>query len=232
MPVKHAVIGGTITDSEELQRGAHRDPPRQERSGGAKAPKSGSMVIRVALTLGGLVVLWGILSGQTPRFAKADSAAAMSGVAADDAKLIPDIGLWQVAGPPDSSSNFATWLRQYGVNPASKIEMDSKGFGSPSGSAYLLMTKKSSELKRAVWVDGGQVVYDNVDKIQGIARVPARATSHVSWKEGAAPPERPEGDGLLVIRDYTDPDGVRLFFVKNGKLVSGVPADLSNIELR
>ena len=84
---------------------------------------------------------------------------------------------------------------------------------------------------RVVWVVDHRVVYDVFGPMEGITRVPAGEMAHITWSESAAPTETAEGDGLMLVRDYA-PGGVTIIFLKNGKLYSGVPANLPNIELR
>ena len=51
-------------------------------------------------------------------------------------------------------------------------------------------------------------------------------------RERGTPAEAAEGDGLLVVRDYGDATTATVFFVNEGKLYSGIPADFHNVDLR
>ncbi|HEX4544999.1 MAG TPA: hypothetical protein VH110_01480 [Candidatus Acidoferrum sp.] len=196
--------------------------------------KSGHLVLKVALVIGAISSL-GLVVFRQPRAADpaaSDVAARTDGVSPADASVIPDIRNWTAAKPSELSLNFTEWLRGFGVEPASKIAMDSKGAGEPSGAAYLLLTDKTPGMKRVVWVADHQVVYDSVGKIQGIAKLSRESMSRISWSKSGTPVETAEGDGLLLIRDYTSPNGTTVFFIKNRKLCSGVPANITNLELR
>jgi hypothetical protein len=196
--------------------------------------KSGNLVLKVALAIGAISAL-GVAVFNQPHAAKpaaSDVAARTDGVSPADVSVIPDIRKWTAAKPSEFSPNFTEWLRGFGVDPASKIALDSKGIGDPSGAAYLLVTDKTPDIKRVVWVANHQVVYDSVGKIQGIAKLSKESMSRITWSESGTAVETAEGDGLLLIRDYTAPNGTTVFFVKNGKLCSGVPANVTNLDLK
>jgi hypothetical protein len=156
----------------------------------------------------------------------------IDGVSPADAPVIPDIKKWTAVQPSKLSATFIQWLRGSGAEPASKLTLDAHGSGVSSSAAYLLVTGSAPDIKRVVWVVDHHVIYDHVGKFQGIARVSKGGIAHIAWSESGTPVETAEGDGLLVIRDFTAPNGTTVFFVKDGKLLSGVPADVTNLDLR
>jgi len=149
-----------------------------------------------------------------------------------DAKVLPDSRNWTMVNSSGLSSSFAEWLRGYGAEPAGKIALDAAGTGEPDGAAYLFVTDKNPAVKRVVWVVNHQVVYDHVGEIQGFAKVTREGMSRIIWRESGRPVESTEGEGLLLVRDYTSPRGTTVFFLKNGKLRSGIPADITDLDLR
>lgn len=218
-------------DSGDSRRTPSECPSRR-REVRSSAGKGWSRARKVALLVGGLVGVWLLVSPQNPVTAGMRPLAWQNGVAAEDARLIPDAGRWAVIDPATLDSSFRYWLSGFGAQPNSRIKLDSRGSGEPTGVAYLLATAKAGDRKRVVWVADHQVVYDIVEKVQGIARVPASSLARMAWRAGSRPPETPEGDGLMIIRNYMEPNGIAVFFVQNGHIYSGVPEDLSNVELR
>jgi hypothetical protein len=196
--------------------------------------KKTSSIPRIAVVVGAILVTVALIFRQPQAAKRAVPAVTVSpeGVAPDDAKIIGNIKNWKLAKVSDFNLNFTNWLRGYGVSPASKIELDTKGTGASSGAAYLLVTEKTPGIKRVIWVVDHRAVYDTVGKIQGIAKIPREGMARITWDENGVPVETADGDGLLLIRDYTNANGATVFFVKNGKLCSGVPANIMNLEIR
>lgn len=223
---------GTLVDYTELRVQRRRFPPTPVEEP-AKRSSNVSLTLTIALVLGAIAIA-AILAGRLHHSTVVGSsvAARVDGLSPDHMSTIPDIRNWTIATPSDLSLNFTEWLRAFGIDPATKIDLDAHGNGEPSSTAYLLVTQKSPDLKRVVWVADHHVVFDAVEKMQGIARVPSTGMSRIQWSETATPVETPEGEGLMLIRDYSAPNGVTVYFLKNGNLCSGVPRTLPNVDLR
>jgi hypothetical protein len=201
------------------------EPIRHERS---------SWLLRAALVIGVIVAVGTVVSNQA-RLSKAEGAdpgVRPDGLSREEVNVIPDAKQWRVADPAEFSSDFTAWMQRSGASPASKIELAPDEKGLPSSVAYLFVTEKTPDVKRVVWVVDRQVLCDVVDKIEGIAKVPKQSMSRIAWSESSTPVETAEGDGLLVVRDYGDATTATVFFVNNGKLYSGIPADFHNVDLR
>ena len=193
-----------------------------------------SAIVKIAAASGAILIAASLVFRQ-PQAARRTTftvATGADGIDAIDRNAIANIKNWKPAKQSDLRQDFADWLRRYGVEPAGKMELDAKGAGVSSGAAYLLITDKAPGIKRTIWMVDHRAVYDSVGKIQGIAKIPKASMSRISWSDNGAPIERPEGDGLLVVRDYTSAYGTTVFFVKNGKLCSGIVADISGLQLR
>jgi len=196
---------------------------------------SRSWVLKFALAVGVLAAIVTIASERAPSglaVSESSESRKPEGISEPEMKIIPDARQWELADPLTFDLGFTAWMERFGVSPSSKIQINSDGVGQAFGTAYLLVTRKTPDVKRAVWVNAHEVVCDIVDKIEGIATVPKQNISRISWSESGAPAESPDGDGLLVVRDYSNPAGATVFFTRNGKLHSAVPADFHNVELR
>jgi len=196
---------------------------------------SRSWGLKFALAVGVLAAIATIASERTQSgLAVSGSVENMkpAGIPEAEMRIIPDARQWELDDPLTFDLGLTAWMERFGVSPTSKIELDKDGADHAFGTAYLLVTRKTPDVKRAVWVSDHEVVCDIVDKIEGIAKIPKQNISRISWSENGAPVESPDGDALLLIRDYSNPAGATVFFTSNRKLHSAVPADFHNVALR
>jgi hypothetical protein len=196
-------------------------------------PLSSSWVLKFALLVGAGAAVAAVLSNAAapPQVATTQTKAS-NGILPIDQRVIPDAGNWRTVSPSELRPQFIDWMEGFGVTPASKIDLDAREGGQAMGTAYLLATERTPELKRVVWVANHQVLFDVVDRIEGIAKVPRDSMPGIVWCEGSTPAEAAEGDGLLVVRDYEKPEGGTVFFFSHEKLYSAVPADFHNVPMK
>jgi hypothetical protein len=192
-----------------------------------------SWALKVALAAGVLAAIATIASERTPSetVSQHAEAAKPAGISEAEIKIIPDARQWELADPLTFDLGLTAWMERFGVAPSSKIQLADDGTGLSFGTAYLLVTRKTPDVKRAVWVIDGEVICDIVDKIAGIAKIPKQNIARISWSEGGVPMD-PDGDALLLIRDYSSPGGATVFYASNRKLHSAVPADFHNVALQ
>jgi hypothetical protein len=195
-------------------------------------PLSSSWVLKFALLVGAVAAVAAVLSNAAPTQVASTQTKTSNGILPIDRRVIPDAGNWRTVSPLELRGQFVDWMEGFGVTPASKIDLDARGDGQETGTAYLLATEKTPELKRVVWVANHQVLCDVVDRIEGIAKVPRDSMPAIVWSEGSTPPQAAEGDGLLVVRNYEKPEGGTVFFFSHEKLYSAVPADFHNVPLK
>jgi hypothetical protein len=193
-----------------------------------------SWALKIALAAGVLAAIATIAS-ETSTSGTVSSpveAAKPPGIPEAAMNVIPDARQWELADPLTFDLGLTSWMGRFGVVPSSKIELDTDGNGLSFGTAYLLITRKTPDVKRAVWVNDHEVICDIVDKIEGIAKIPKQNVSGINWGENGAPAVSTDGDALLIIRDYSNPAGATVYFTSDGKLHSANPADFHNVELR
>jgi hypothetical protein len=154
------------------------------------------------------------------------------GIDADDFKRIPGVRNWRLGTNEDMDAAFAAWIDPSGSTLHTRLSLDANGRHESTDNAYLLASDKSNTIRRVVWVADRHVVYDFVGTLIGIARVPRDEVQHMRWSESGTPQESPDGDGLLVVREYGNADGASIFFLHNGVLCSGIPANYRNLSLK
>lgn len=228
--IKYASVVDDIRPRPEQQPVSHGDEKK-----GAEYTQISPLIQAVLVIVIGAVLCMSVGVSPAPHAAgpaSSEVAVKTEEVPSADAKVLPDSRNWTMVNSSGLSSSFAEWLRGYGAEAAGKIALDAAGTGEPNGAAYLFATDKNPAVKRVVWVVNHQVVYDHVGEIQGIAKVSKEGMSRIAWRESGRPVENPDGEGLLLVRDYTSPHGTTVFFLKNGKLRSGIPEDITDLDLR
>lgn len=191
-----------------------------------------SWVLRAALTAG-VTICFAIIPFRNQKVEGASPAVQyVAGVDADDSQVIPGVRSWRLGTNEDLDAAFAAWIDPSGSALRTKLSLDANGKRESTDHAYLLVSDKSKTSKRVVWVANRRVVYDFVGPLIGIARVPRDQVQHMRWSEAGTPQEPPDGDGLLVVREYGNADGASIFFVHDGVLYSGIPADYRSLSLK
>ncbi|HEY1937331.1 MAG TPA: hypothetical protein VGJ33_05320 [Candidatus Angelobacter sp.] len=193
--------------------------PRQKRSWALQIAVAAGVLASVGITLSSNRKVEG--AGHQP----------VEEIAAVDSRVIPDVKNWRPVRDEELNLSFINWIDPAGTSGHSRLLLDAAGQNEFNDPAYLLATDKIQNTKRVVWIVDGHIVYDNVGALIGIARVSRDEMQHVRWSEAGSPQETPDGDGLLVLREYDSPTGTSIFFVHNGNLYSGIPADYRSISL-
>lgn len=199
----------------------------------AGIPREKAWVLRAVLAAGVL-----ICAAILPfRSGKAEGAGpvvppSIEGIDVGDSKIISNAGTWRLGKDEDMELSFVAWIDPQGQGGHTRFFMDAEGKHESNDKAYLLASEKSSNIKRVVWIADQRLVYDYVGPLVGIAKVPRDEVDHMRWSEAGTPQESPDGDGLLVVREYGSPNGVSIFFLHDGVLCSGMPADYRSLSLK
>ena len=190
-------------------------------------------MLKAALALGILVALSSVLSNQVHSSSSSETPAQenVAAIPPEDAAIIPESKPWSLFNTADFGPDYSLWMREAGSQPAAQVGVDLHGTGQPSGVAYLLVTSKTPDVKRVVCIVDHKVIYDVVDKIEGIARVPADQVVRAVATPGLTPEHSPEGEGLLVVRSYNNPATSSLLFIAGGTLHTFNPSDFRTIRL-
>jgi hypothetical protein len=154
------------------------------------------------------------------------------GLEAGDSKIIPDVKNWRLGRDEDLNTSFIAWIDPRGEGSHSRFSLAADGKHESDDNAYILTSDKNSNIKRVVWIAHQRLVYDYVGTLVGIVRIPRDEMEHMRWSEAGTPQELPDGDGLLVVREYGSPNGASIFFLHAGVLCSGVPADYRSLSLK
>jgi hypothetical protein len=190
-------------------------------------------VLRVALAVG-VVLSVTIIPFRSAHVEGASPVPTWSidGVEAGDSKIIPDARNWRLAREEDMDVSFVAWIDPHGAGALSNLPMDADGKHELNDKAYLLAAKKGNGINRVVWIADRRLAYDYVGPLMGIAKVPRDEMEHMRWSEAGTPQESPNGDGLLVVREYGTKNGASIFFLHAGVLCSGTPADYRSLSLK
>src|SRR5437868_6518161 len=99
----------------------------------------------------------------------------------------------------------------------------------PGDAAYLLIGAQGR--RRVVLLSQGLARYDaEFAFVGGIARLPKDNLTRVQW--AGNPPGPVDGDGLVIVRDGTQPNSALAIFLQQGRLVMGSPIRFDAIPLR
>ena len=199
----------------------------------AGIPREKSRVLRAALAAGVLIcaAILPFRSGKA-QGSGSEVPPSIEGIDAVDSKIISNTRTWRLGKDEDIELSFVTWMDPQGHGGHTRFFMDAEGKHESNHKAYLLASLKSSNIKRVVWVGNQRLVYDYVGPLIGIAKVPRDEMDHMRWSEAGTPKESPDGDGLLVVREYNSPNGASIFFLHDGVLCSGMPADYRSLSLK
>jgi len=184
----------------------------------------------LAASLSLTVIGWFLL--KQPTKADATSQPVLDGISSSDRPLIPNLNGWKIAAPSDLNTDFLSWLKDAGADPAAYVRTDSSGSGTLNGAAYFLKADTDSNTKRVVWIVDHRVLFDTILRADGITRIPKANIVRASWAEGKAPGSDLDGDGLLVVRDSSKPDAATVYYTSQGALHTAVPADYRQLSLR
>ncbi len=183
--------------------------------------------------LAGLLLSFALLVSARKAEQPADSPSvtseALAGVPSEDASKIHDSQGWRLMDSDDFDQHGEAWLRQQGQTAEGRI-VAPFGSNGTEGSAYLLKSRQEQSCRLVILV-GGDVRYDaTMPAIALAARIPRSALSRVEWR-GHELVNPPDGDGLLVVRNFGDPGSGMIFFVSGVQTIVRIPADYRTISL-
>ncbi|HEV8525418.1 MAG TPA: hypothetical protein VGQ71_13035 [Terriglobales bacterium] len=154
--------------------------------------------------------------------------AALAGVFAADAPLIPGVEQWRLARLEDFDPSAVSWLRASGLEASGRLVVDISGDGLERDVVYLLVRPDGT--RRLVLLIDGQNRYDAFYPFVGlIARVPRHSLERIKWVGNV--PDRIDGDGVLITRKADDMASGLVLFSSEKHISSGVPANYQNISL-
>ncbi len=151
-----------------------------------------------------------------------------AGMTVADASLIASAQKWIPVPPQSLDQDAVGWLRSNGIEPSSRIPADFSGNGNEDDVAYLLGAPDGR--RRVVILSKSRNAYDSTYSYIGIAaRVKKGVLSSITW--AGAPPDNPDGDGLLILRAPNDPSSGLIIFSKGDRTISAAPKDYRTIRL-
>lgn len=112
------------------------------------------------------------------------------------------------------------WLQENGVQPAGRIDGDFVGGDDGTDHAYLLINEEG--MRRVVVVVGGQAKFDETSPaLAAMAKVPSNTIREIKLEYGS--PASGNSDGILVVRDKSNPGSGLVISFNGGSLITAVP---------
>ncbi|MGZ4824736.1 MAG: hypothetical protein ACXVZT_08955 [Terriglobales bacterium] len=150
-----------------------------------------------------------------------------------ESALIPNLSNWRLLETSDSSLSAIAYLQQQGLQPEGHIAASFSGSGADS--AYVLVNTGAgagAQPMRVVLIVKQQVRFDaNMPHLDVAARIPKSRLAGIEWK-GRAPMGEPDGDGLLLVRNYADPASGMILYWSGVQLVTASPKDFHLVVLQ
>jgi hypothetical protein len=148
-----------------------------------------------------------------------------------DAALIPNLSSWRLLEPADCNVSALAYLQQQGLHPEGRITADFSGQGGDS--AYVFINNESGgQPVRVVMLVKQQVRFDaGMARLDVAARIPKSSIAGIEWKN-RAPLGGPDGDGLLLVRDYSDPGSATVLYWSGVRLMLASPKDFHMVALQ
>jgi hypothetical protein len=144
-----------------------------------------------------------------------------------DGEHVPRLDGWRLASSDDFSPAAAQFLEQHSLPANGKLKADFDGNGNPNDSAYLLIDGQGK--RRIVMLAGGIASYDSIYAVDLIAPVPKANLANIQWSTDK--PLESDGDGLLLVKDVTDPRSGLVLVLHNKQIDSAHPLDFTTINL-
>ncbi|MGE0405960.1 MAG: hypothetical protein AB7O65_06655 [Candidatus Korobacteraceae bacterium] len=146
-----------------------------------------------------------------------------------EAQSIPEASNWKLAAMNEFDPVGIYWMRSQGVEPEGRISLDFSGSGTSGDTTFVLVSEK---VHRVVVLAQHRNLFDSsFPELTAVARVPQSSVGAISWAGGAGPDEIP-GDGLLVVTGQGENASAMVLFVKDSRLLSFVPENYQQINLR
>jgi hypothetical protein len=192
-----------------------------------------SWLVRGAVAFGAIAAVVTVVAatqdfGKLPRIDAGQDATLPAGILPSDAQYMTKLQGWRLAEPSDFSGAATAWLRDNGKQPAGRITGDFTGQGG-GDAAYLLINDETG--KRRVAIVGHGAAYFDVDfpQVAAIGHMSSRLIESTEWAAPLIQP--PDGDGLVIVFDASDPNSAIVLFLKDGRILSGKPADFQRVRL-
>ncbi len=149
------------------------------------------------------------------------------GMSAEDAAMI-GVGSAHLATESDFNADAVAWMKVQKQDVTGEIHGNFTGKDTPNEVAYIL--KEPKGIYRVVVLANEHVAYDERYPNVGIAaRVPRDQVDSIQWV--GRPPETPDGDGLLLLRNPDDRASGLVIFLQGSRVVTAVPSNYQAINL-
>ncbi len=149
------------------------------------------------------------------------------------AEQIPQLQDWHVAEGLDFDADAVAWLQQQGQRASGHIAANL----APEDSADSVYILKRTQLSpganssRMVLFVNNQKRYDaEMPQIAAAGRISKDRINNAEWR-GRGPTGAPDGDGIILIQRYNDPQSAIVFFLSGPKLLTAVPKDFRSLTL-
>jgi hypothetical protein len=189
-----------------------------------------NLVARAAIAVGVVAAIATVFTAYTQRQQPVAVLAAETtpGVEPADARLIAGAHNWRLARPDvDFDPAGLTWAQNSNLHLAGHMSANFSGTGDGRDQMYVL--RNSSGLYRIVMLSRDENRYDmTYEKLAVAAPFPRRLVESTQWL--GAPPDNPDGDGLLIANDPGNTSHVVVIFLKGDRIISGQPAHYENIQ--
>ncbi len=151
------------------------------------------------------------------------------GVQPADAMLMGQLSQWRLANERDFDGDAVGWLRANRVQESGRLPGDFSGRGNDTDVAYVLVNK-SGERRLVLLADRKSHLDVKYKFIGVLACIPKADIAKIEWS--SRKPEPPDGDAVLITRNPNDRSSGLVYYLSDGKLVSGTPVDYQAIDLK
>lgn len=186
---------------------------------------------RAAIAIGAAVALMSVFAATRvpPRTSMAEAPAAPAGVLPVDAVSIPEINGYRAAVESDFDTAALAWMQGNHLEAQGRLAGDFSGAGHGRDAAYFLIGPKGEH--RLVLLTENANRYDAIfQSLAAVAVIPKDEVGKIEWVRGQKPGAI-DGDGLLVIRNGTDPASAMVLFLSGSQVTSYAPVNYQNIIL-
>ena len=191
-----------------------------------------NLVARTAIGIGVVAAIATVVVAYNQRRAPVVTALAaetVSGIDPIDARLLPGVQNWRLANPTDDfDPTGLTWAQNNNLKLAGRMTADFSGTGDGRDEVYVLRRPSNGAFRVAIFSRGEKRYDTTYDKLAVVAPFPKSLVDSIQW--GSAPPDRPDGDGLLIAYDPGNPANVVVIFLKGDRIISSQPAHYQNIQ--
>jgi hypothetical protein len=192
-----------------------------------------NLVLKAAIAVGIVAVVMAV-SQSTRHPQAADAApgvatkAAPEGVLFADTDKIAGLNDWRVATEADFESDAAGWVKGFRKTASGRVSGRFNGAQEGLENAYVLINDEGT--RRLVVMMNGENRYDvKYPYIGVLAMVPRGNFVKIDWVGGKA--DKPDGDGILILRKPQDRSSGLILYFSEGRLTSGVPVNYQTVDL-